>query len=260
MAGYGLFILGFAVGTFGTLVGAGGGFILVPLLMFLYPGLPPSQITAISLAVVFFNALSGSWAYAREGRIDYRAGLIFALASFPGSVIGAYSTHFLSRKVFDPIFAVFLISIGLFIFFRQAPEAPHGVPSPPSGGGPKHVYNLPLGIAASALVGFISSFLGLGGGIVHVPVMIHLLNFPVHAATATSHFVLAIIALVGTLVHIYDGSTQAGMSEILWLAPGVLLGAPLGARLSGKLKGMHIVRGLSVALVFVGLRLLWMHF
>lgn len=70
--------LGFVVGAYGTLVGAGGGFVLVPALLLIYPGEKRSSITSISLAVVFFNALSGSAAYARLKRIDYVTGLIFA--------------------------------------------------------------------------------------------------------------------------------------------------------------------------------------
>jgi uncharacterized membrane protein YfcA len=65
-----LALLGLIVGTFGTLVGAGGGFILTPVLLVVYPELTPAQITSISLLVVFFNALSGSVAYARLKRID----------------------------------------------------------------------------------------------------------------------------------------------------------------------------------------------
>jgi uncharacterized membrane protein YfcA len=76
--------LGFLLGAFGTLIGAGGGFVLVPVLLFLYPDEDPATITSISLAVVFFNALSGSLAYARQKRIDYRTGLAFAAAASRG--------------------------------------------------------------------------------------------------------------------------------------------------------------------------------
>jgi uncharacterized protein len=71
-----LVLLGFGVGVFGTLVGAGGGFILTPMLLVVYPHDSPQTITAISIAVVFFNAGSGSIAYARQHRIDYRSGLV----------------------------------------------------------------------------------------------------------------------------------------------------------------------------------------
>lgn len=79
--------LGLVVGMFGTLIGAGGGFILMPALLLLHPKVGPGQLTAISLAVVFFNALAGSESYAMMGRIDYKSGLMFAAATIPGSFI-----------------------------------------------------------------------------------------------------------------------------------------------------------------------------
>ena len=66
--------LGFLVGACATLIGSGGGFMLVPLLLLLYPQATTETVTSISMAVVFMNALSGSWAYGRLGRIDYRSG------------------------------------------------------------------------------------------------------------------------------------------------------------------------------------------
>ena len=79
-----LFPLGLAIGAFGTLIGAGGGFILVPILLILYPNENTELITSISLAVVFFNALSGSLAYARMKRVDFKSGIVFAVATIPG--------------------------------------------------------------------------------------------------------------------------------------------------------------------------------
>ena len=72
----GLIALGIAVGAYGTLIGAGGGFVLMPVLLLLYPNQSADVLTSISLAVVFFNALSGSEAYALMKRIDYRSGFI----------------------------------------------------------------------------------------------------------------------------------------------------------------------------------------
>lgn len=84
-----LALLGVAVGGFGTIVGSGGGFILTPVLLLLYPHDKPTTIMAISLTAVFFNAASGSAAYAHQRRIDYRSALAFASAGLPGSIAGA---------------------------------------------------------------------------------------------------------------------------------------------------------------------------
>src|SRR5262249_42707799 len=81
----GLALLGVVVGAFGTLIGAGGGFILVPVLMLIYPHESAQTVTCITLAVVFFNALSGSIAYARMGRIDYRSAILFCWTMIPAA-------------------------------------------------------------------------------------------------------------------------------------------------------------------------------
>ena len=101
--------LGFGVGTYGTLIGAGGGFVLMPILLLLYPHESPEKLTSISLAIVFLNALSGSGAYAWMRRIDYKSGLIFAAATIPGAVIGALNTSYVPRRLFDIIFGTLLV-------------------------------------------------------------------------------------------------------------------------------------------------------
>src|SRR5512146_826950 len=96
-----LVLLGVAVGGVGTLVGAGGGFLLTPVLLLVYPHDPPQTITAISLAAVWANSTSGSLAYARQRRIDYRSGLVFGAATLPGAVGGALVVGYVPRHVFD---------------------------------------------------------------------------------------------------------------------------------------------------------------
>ncbi len=105
-------------------------------------------------------------------------------------------------------------------------------------------------------MGYFSSFLGIGGGIIHVPALVWFLHFPVHIATATSHFILAIMALAGTLVHVWTGALAHGWQETLGLGLGVLLGAQLGAYFSNRVKGAWIIRSLAFALGLVGIRIL----
>jgi uncharacterized membrane protein YfcA len=262
--------LGIVVGTYGTLIGAGGGFVLMPILLMLHPEASPNHLTAVSLAVVFFNALSGSESYAFMKRIDYKSGLIFAAATIPGAILGAVNTAAVPRHMFNGIFALLLIGAAIFLSWRPkvGPRSETHVHSPhawrivETADGERLYYNFnPLvGIGISLGVGYLSSFLGIGGGIIHVPALVFFLDFPVHIATATSHFVLAIMALSGTLVHIWDGSVRPGVEHILCLAIGVLLGAPVGARLSSRLRGPWIIRGLALALGLVGIRIAIMFF
>jgi uncharacterized membrane protein YfcA len=262
-----LLFLGFAVGMFGTLVGAGGGFLLMPALFFLYPSRPSEELTAISLAVVFWNAASGSVAYLRKGRVDFRSAKYFTLASLPGALVGAFVTQYFPRKLFDPLFAFFLILGGVYLFFR--PTRAGRVRVAPTGkgrvrwqlsesDGTRHEisYSLAWGIWISVAVGFVSSLIGIGGGIIHVPALVQILGFPVHIATATSHFILAFTALAANGVHAIHGSLAPGLGQVLWLAPGAVLGAQVGARLSSRVRGVWIIRALALALGLVGLRLI----
>ena len=258
--------LGFVLGAFGTLIGAGGGFILVPLLLLLYPQESPDLITGISLAVAFFNTLSGSLAYGRMKRIDYKSGILFSIATIPGAILGALSTAYVPRRLFDAIFGVLMIAGSLFLLVR-----PTNLKQPGEGDESRHLkrtlieadatvhtfsYNPRLGVGLSLFVGYLSSFLGVGGGFIHVPALVHLLNFPIHIATATSQFMLAIMTLTGTLVHVATGTFSRGIRRTILLAIGALPGAQLGAKLSNRVQGHWIIRGLAVALALVGIRLL----
>jgi uncharacterized membrane protein YfcA len=263
-----LIAIGFLVGAFGTLIGAGGGFILVPVLVLLYPGMQPEVITSISLAVVFLNAGSGSFAYARMKRIDYKSAIAFGIATLPGSIIGALLTGVLPQHLFNLILGVVLILVAIFLILRPTEGAfasPHKFGATHrrivdrNGEVYEYAFNIKTGIILSFFVGFVSSLLGIGGGIIHVPALTSLLGFPAHVATATSHFVLAIMALAGTIVHLITGTLQSGLKQALLLGGGVILGAQLGAALSHKVKPKGIVRALAVALLIVGVRLLFSH-
>jgi uncharacterized membrane protein YfcA len=254
--------LGVAVGTLGTLIGAGGGFVLVPVLLFVHPNEPAANLTAISLAVVFANSLSGSIAYARQGRVDWRSALLFSLAGLPGSILGAWATRLIDRRLFDPLLGLTLVLGAIAVLARGSSPAP-----PARSGalrtlterdGTLHRYSprTGLGMLVSVGVGLLSSLLGIGGGIIHVPAMVYLLGFPTHVATSTSHAVLAILSLAGVAVHAADGTLAPVLGRVLPIGAGALLGAQLGARLSTVVQGRWILRGLGVALFAVGVRLL----
>lgn len=249
-----LLILGLAIGCLGTLIGAGGGFLLVPILFFIHPEWSVETITATSLAVVFANATSGSFAYAKMKRIDFAAGRAFVLASIPGVVVGALATQIIPRRPFGLVFGILLVVLAVTVFrlAKTIKGDDHEVmPAKLS---------KPMTYLITAGIGLLSSLLGIGGGIIHVPFLVHVLGFPVHRATATSHFVLAFMAGIGTAIHIYSGAFAPSWQETLLLAFGVMMGAQVGAKLSPKVKGPWITRGLASALIFVGLRLFWQSF
>ena len=244
--------LGFAIGAYGTLIGAGGGSLLVPALLLLMPDKGPATITSMSLAVVFFNAYSGTIAYVRMRRVDFRAGTLFTLASIPGAIVGVLLVHQLPRTLFEPVFGVLLLSLGAFLVFSPLGAAP----TVAEGVNPRRESADRIGAIGSAYIAVLSSLLGIGGGIVHVPFLIRVLRLPPHVATSTSHFVLTFMALTATITHLVMGQFKSGLAQTMYLAVGVMMGAPIGAALSARLHGSLIVRLLALALCLVGVRLL----
>jgi uncharacterized protein len=266
-----LVITGFIIGIFGTLIGAGGGFILVPILILSYPELSPETITAISIAIVAANAISGSVAYARSGRIDYKAGLLFAVFTIPGSILGVLTTQYIPRQFFNTIFGLLLIALSVYLLFSNKDTLSPAVQADDkkrwkqhslvdaSGVSYHYTYNQTRGIVISILVGYLSPVLGIGGGIIHVPALIHWLQFPVFIATATSHFILAVMATVSVIVHAIKGSYNDPkiLHMVIGLTIGVIPGAQIGAWFSHKIKSDTIIRVLAVCLGLVGIRILF---
>lgn len=265
-----LLFAGFFIGTFGTLIGAGGGFILVPLLLIFYPELPPETVTAISMAVVSVNAISGTAAYAKSGRIDYKAGITFALYTIPGSILGVYSVQYIPIQSFNVIFGILMIVLSAYLFYKNSQSTIavvksetktgfiHRILTDKQGIQYEYRYNQTLGIIISILVGYLSPLLGIGGGIIHVPAMVNWLQFPVYIATATSHFILSVMATVSVVVHAIDGHYNDPniLKMILMLCLGVIPGAQLGAYLSHKVKSRTIIQVLAGCLILVGIRIL----
>jgi uncharacterized membrane protein YfcA len=258
-------VFGVLVGTYGTIVGAGGGFLIVPAL--LLTGLAtPEQAAGTALVAVLANAASATVSYARLRRIDTRTAVWLSVVAIPGALYGARFTVSMSGPTFTAVFGGVLAAVALWLII--APERkPAAQPARPGWGrvhrdltdtlGTRSVYSLslPAAVALSAALGVLSSALGIGGGVIMVPFLIQVLGVPTHVATATAQPVLAVAALLGTIVH-------ASMGHVLpvhaaALATGTVIGAQLGSRLSSSLRGPVVVRLLSLALLVTGGRLLW---
>lgn len=256
-------LAGFALGVLGTLVGTGGGFIIVPVVAIVFPEWSTEVVTAFSLAVVAANAMTGATSYLRAKRVDVRSAATFAASAAPGALLGAQASALIPRRVFDPVFGLVLVVLAAWMLWgRRATDAP---PHPGhthrvlvDAGGTRYAWSFDprLGIAGSAFVGFLSSLLGIGGGIVHVPFLIAALSFPAHVATATSHAVLAVTALLGALTHLAHGDYRGDGPLVAACCAGAVLGAPLGARLSRYVSAVTILRILAAGLAAAGIRLL----
>jgi uncharacterized protein len=269
----GLALIGFTIGGYGTLVGAGGGFLLMPVLMFIYPHMSPSELAGVSLACILVNTISGGIAFAKQGRIDYKSALLFAITIIPGSLLGAMATKYVPRADFEGVFAGFLIALSAFMFLKKTESGEKKPaqlrlnqkssllrkPTTMSVNGIvfEYEYNRLWGMITFLFLGFIVSFLGIGGGALIVPTLIYLMNFPVFIAAGTSTLIIAIVCFTSTSMHVALGTFDWwSVIHIAAIGGGMMFGAQIGAHLSSKVKGVWIVRALAAALGAAGVKMI----
>lgn len=218
----GFLALGILVGLLGALLGIGGGMVIVPLLVFAWDYEPQLAI-GTSVLMVLMNAVSGTWGYIRQKKVCVDAALKFAVATVPGAFLGSYAAEYLQGRLFYLVFGAFFV-LAAINMYRKASKNAAGK----TAGEVPEVYNWKLGVLCSVSVGFLASILGIGGGIVHVPFMVYVLNFPVHVAIATSTCILAVSSLAGLVSH-------AMLGHIVWtsglaICAGAFVGAQGGAK------------------------------
>ena len=216
--------LGFAAGVLGSMIGLGGGVVIVPVLTFL--GFSPTLSASNSLFAALSNAVGSTISYSRQRRIDYSLGIKLGLLCIPGTVLGAIISDDVSPPLFKVLFGLLMIAMTAYIFLkRRDGESQERVLS-------KQMVVLAVG--ASFFAGVISSFFGIGGGVVFVPLMIIGMGMAIKRAAPTSQLILLFATLSGVIVHSLLGHPdflQAGL-----LAAGSFVGGLVGGRLSSKIK------------------------
>lgn len=215
--------LGFVAGILGSMIGLGGGIIVVPVLTFF--GFPPTLAASNSLFAAFSNAIGSTISYSRQKRIHYLLGLKLGLLCIPGTILGAYVSSDVTPGIFKILFGIVLVLSAVYIFVRKKIEAKE-----------KNLTKLMIifVIAASFFAGIISSFFGIGGGIIFVPLMVVGIGMTMKHAAPTSQFILLFASLSGIITHSVLGHPdflQAGL-----LAAGAFVGGIIGARLSLDIK------------------------
>ena len=257
-----VFHTGVLIGVVGTLIGAGGGFIHVPVLIIFY-GFSPQHAIGTSMAVVMLNAISGTFAYIAQKRIDYEMGIKYAFAASPGVLVGALLSQFFTVSSFSIIFSLLLMILSYYLFsgkefyvvrtkVAQAPNTRYLKDA--TGEEFSYAPDMSVGFSASILIGIFSGLFGIGGGIIHVPLMYSVLGIPVHIATATSHFILAITSFLGSIVFVGLGYVDLDYAVLLGI--GTIIGASFGARLSLKTHPYVIKKVIALCLFLLALRLL----
>lgn len=214
-------VLSAAIGLSLGLIGGGGSIITVPVLVYVL-GVPPHRAIGMSLAVVGSTALVGALLHHRKGSVTWRTGALFAASGIVSAYLGSRLTRLVSSPVLMLLFAGLMLVVATVMLARRDPGAD----------APAHAANLPRAALAGLGVGFLTGFLGVGGGFLIVPALVVFGGLGMKAAIGTSLFVIAVNCAAGLLGHLTTGDFDARLTVMVTaLAVG---GALVGTSLSHR--------------------------
>ncbi len=266
-----LIVGGVAAGAFGSLLGLGGGVLIVPLLTFGF-GLPLREAVGVSLICVAMTSSAAAGVYLERHVANLRLGMTLELFTVIGALVGGSVAFLLDERLLSLLFGVLLLYVALTMARARVVEPtlmPDDVdgtadeavsdPEPPTTldrlSGPGYrVRHLRRGVIGATGAGILSALLGIGGGIIKVPLMHLAMGVPLRVATATSNMMIGITAAASAVIYVVRGGIDpyvAGPTAI-----GVFLGATAGSRLAHRID-VRILRLLFVVvLVYTGVQML----
>jgi uncharacterized protein len=237
-------VLGALIGLALGALGGGGSILTVPALVYLL-GQNPHGAVGSSLVIVGANALMGAWLHQRAGHVRLRAALLFGAAGIAAAYGGARLSRLLSGPILLVLFAVLMIVIATLMLRKGADEPLH------AGTAPLVWWRVLLG---GVVVGFLTGFLGVGGGFLIVPALVLLLRMDMRDAVGSSLLIIAINSAAGLVGHLGDGGLNWWLISLL-LAGGVP-GLLSGARLARRLPVARLRQGFAIFVVLLGVTLL----
>jgi uncharacterized membrane protein YfcA len=261
---------GLVAGLFGSALGVGGGFLIVPILT-LALHLPIQVAIGSSLVAVVANSCTAAGVYTKARLTNVKLGLLLETATVPGAIIGGLAVAFIAPSILSALFGLVLLYVAYTMVVRRnfmsedVPSADNSVaPDSLSSSLANSYYDqnlgkvvtykvthVPAGLGAGFFAGVLSSLLGIGGGIIKVPVMHLVMGLPMKAAIATSAFMIAITTTVGALIYHYYGYIYPFI--VAPLVVGIVIGAILGVELAQRAGGILLRRIFGAFLFLVAL-------
>lgn len=245
-----LFVAGFFTGTFGALLGIGGGVIVVPFLV-LFIKIPIRMAIGTSFIAVLSTSLSAASSYLKHGLCDLTTGVRLEAATVAGAALGAYIAGVVNQKLLQTAFSVILLYVSFSMLLKRGAGGGGGN----RGRDPKPD-NFLLADVASFFAGIVSGSLGVGGGLIKVPVLHRILNFPMARAIATSSYMIGITVATSTLVFTIRGDVDPYVAAPL--VAGIYIGARQGARIMPKIPEKGLKVAFSLLLFYFAVRFMIM--
>lgn len=255
-----LLLGGAAAGAFGALLGLGGGVLIVPLLTIGF-NIPLASAVGTSLISVVATSAGAAALNVRARRADVRLGIALAPGTILGAAAGGAIAGIFPEYLLTGAFAALLVYVGVVLLRSTArwsgasdgaapvdPSAPDG-PDVPA----YRAHRLPLALGGSLGVGMMSSLLGVGGGIVQVPLMRLVMGAPIAVAAATSNYLLGITAAAGAYAYLLRGEVDPAVAGPMVL--GATIGAVSGARVAPLVKAGWLTLLFVVVIGWIALQM-----
>ncbi len=261
-----LFAGGAAAGTFGALLGLGGGVLLIPFLVLII-GVPMHQAIATSIIAVIATSSAGAAMNLERRTVNMRLGMMLEIATVFGAILGGITANRLSAGLLAKLFSGLLFFVSLIMIWRarqrNGQELIHTDGSLPGtftdeASGRKVEYTVkkvPATVAVALVAGNVSGLLGVGGGIFKVPAMHILSGIPMKAATATSNFMIGVTAAASAFIYFAHGHLNPFITCAAAL--GVLAGSMMGVRISRKIHSKVLTWVFAAVLLGISVELYW---
>jgi uncharacterized membrane protein YfcA len=258
---------GVGAGLFGSLLGLGGGILIVPLLTLAF-GLPLLTAVGISLICVIVTSSAAAGVFLERRVANLRLGMTLELFTACGALIGGLVAFLLPERLLEGLFTTLLVYVAITMARRRdaPPTEPstETLPGNPDGqrdaaaegpvrafvdqlSGPGYrIRRVGFGVIGSVFAGVVSALLGIGGGLIKVPVMHVIMGVPLRVATATSNLMIGITASASAIIYLIRGGIDPYAAAPT--AIGVFIGASVGSRIASRID-LRVLRGLFVAIL-----------
>jgi uncharacterized membrane protein YfcA len=268
----GLLAGGAAAGLFGSLLGLGGGVLLVPVLTLVF-GLDLRAAVGVSLISVIMTSSAAAGVYLERNVANLRLGMTLELFTAMGALVGGLIAFLIDEQLLALLFAGLLVYVAITMLRAREP-APDDVARLPLEGDDldRHVEpprpddvasfrsaalahlstetyavrNLGRGVVGSAGAGVVSALLGIGGGIIKVPLMHVGMGVPLRVATATSNLMIGITAAASAVIYLLHDEVDPFV--VGPVAIGVFVGASIGSRAAHRIE-LRVLNLLFVAVL-----------
>jgi len=254
-----LILSGLLAGVFGALLGLGGGILIVPILTLGF-GVPLTTAVGTSLICVIATSTGAAALNVRAGRADVRLGITLGAGTVVGAATGGVVAGILPERVLAGLFAALLVytAITMLRGLRGTRATDDGAPvDPAADDGPSapayRERRVPAAVGGSFLAGNVSGLLGIGGGVVTVPLIHLVMGAPMRVAVATSNYMIGLTAAAGAYAYLFRGDVDPRIAAPVVL--GVAAGAAAGAAVGSRFRTSWLIVLFAVVVLYVAFQM-----